>query len=89
MKLPRKGILIRLAIYLPLIVGLLIWRAFFFEREEIIEPPSPPSSEGRVRSIPGPDGKEFKIIEITQEEAREMGVEIPEEPAAGDAKAAQ
>ena len=80
MKLPRKGILIRLAIYLPLIGGLLVWRACFFEREEIIEPAQAPSG-GRVRTIAGPEGKEFKIIEITPEEARQMGVEVPEQPA--------
>jgi len=88
MKLPRKGILIRLAIYLPLIGGLLVWRACYFEREEIIEQPAPvpptvgePGSNQRVRTIVGPEGEEMKIIEITEEEARQMGVEIPERPA--------
>ena len=77
MKLPRKGILIRLGIYLP-IIGFLAWQAFFGNNK-----PAPPPAEapkGNVRTISGPDGKEFKVIEVTPDEARAMGVEIPEPP---------
>ena len=83
MKLPRKGILIRLGIYLPVIIGLVVWRACVFEREEmVIEQASDAEPKGRVRTMQGPDGKEMKIIEITPEEARAMGVEVPPEPSA-------
>ncbi len=80
MKLPRKGILIRLAIYLPIIGALVIWRACYFDREEIVEPASAPAEPGRERTIAGPDGQEFKVIEITPDEAKAMGVEMPEKP---------
>ena len=79
MKLPRKGILIRLAIYLP-IIGFLSWKAFFSGGDEQPAPEPEQTSPGRVRTIAGPDGKEMKIIEITQEEAKAMGVEIPDPP---------
>lgn len=87
MKLPRKGILIRLAIYLP-VIGFLAWRVFFARGEEAPAPvePEPP---GNVRTIAGPDGKEFKIIEVTPEEAKAMGVEIPEKPADARPRAAK
>ncbi len=66
MKLPRKGILIRLGIYLP-IIGYLAWQAFF-AREEPQPQPAPK--------------KEFQIIEVTPEEAKAMGVdlEFPRDP---------
>ena len=68
MKLPRKGILIRLGIYLP-IIGCLAWQAFFAR-----EKPQP-------QPAPAPK-KEFQIIEVTPEEAKAMGVdlEFPEDP---------
>ncbi len=83
MKRPRKGILIRLAIYLP-IIGFLSYQAFFVDRSA---PPAPDAEAqpGKVRHIQGPDGKEFKVIEVTPEEARQMGVEIPEPPPKEDA----
>ncbi len=65
MKLPRKGILIRLAIYLPLIIGLVIWRAFFAGGDEAPAAPEPPPPA--------------KFQTITLEEAKAMGLELPEE----------
>ena len=85
MKLPRKGILIRLAIYLPLIIGLLIWQLFFNERPQP-QPESPAPSKGKVHTFEGPEGKEFKVIEITPEQAKEMGVQLPEKPAPAKAE---
>lgn len=77
MKLPRKGILIRLAIYLPLIGGLVVWRTCYFEREEIIEQPAPQApSNGPIRTI-------------SVEEARQMGIEVSEEPPADETKTPQ
>ncbi len=87
MKLPRKGILIRLAIYLP-VIGFLSWKAFFAGSDDPPAPEAEQTSPGRVRTIAGPDGQELKIIEITPDEAKAMGVEIPEHPPeapAGDA----
>lgn len=88
MKLPRKGILIRLAIYLP-IIGFLSWKAFFAGGDEQPAPQAEPTSPGRVRTIAGPDGQEMKIIEITPEEAKAMGVEIPEHPPGAPAGGAE
>ena len=73
MKLPRKGILIRLAIYLPLIGGLLVWRACYFEREEVIQPAPQGPSHGPIRTI-------------TVEEARKLGIDVPEKPTTDDTK---
>jgi hypothetical protein len=79
MKLPRKGILIRLAIYLPLIGGLLVWRACYFEREEIAAEPSPQQpSPRRIDTIVGPNGEEVPVYGITREEAKAMGVDASE-----------
>lgn len=75
MKLPRKGILIRLGIYLP-IIGFLAWQAFFANDKP--EPTPQEGPRGNVRTFSGPEGKEFKVIEVTPDEARAMGVEIPE-----------
>lgn len=86
MKLPRKGILIRLGIYLP-IIGFLAWQAFFKNDEPQPAPEEAP--KGNVRTFSGPDGKEFKVIEVTPEEARAMGVEIPEHPTEPPAEAAE
>lgn len=66
MKLPRKGILIRLGIYLP-IIGFLAWQAFFAN-----DKPAPPPEE--------PAKKEFQVIEVSPEEAKAMGWEMPEDP---------
>ena len=66
MKLPRKGILIRLGIYLP-IIGFLAWQAFFANKT-----PQPTPEESPQ--------KEFQVIEMTKDEARAMGLEIPEDP---------
>jgi len=86
MKLPRKGILIRLGIYLP-IIGFLAWQAFFSKDKPQPAPEEAP--KGNVRTISGPDGKEFKVIEVTPDEARAMGVEIPEHPTEPTAEAAE
>ncbi|MCR9164297.1 MAG: hypothetical protein ACE37F_24875 [Nannocystaceae bacterium] len=87
MKLPRKGILIRLAIYLP-IIGFLSWKAFFAGGDEQPAPEPEQTPPGRVRTIAGPDGQEMKIIEITPDEAKAMGVEIPDPPAGAPANEA-
>lgn len=77
MKLPRKGILIRLGIYLP-IIGFLAWQAFFANDKSQPAPQDAPPRN--VRTFSGPDGKEIKVIEVTPEQAKAMGVEIPENP---------
>lgn len=81
MKLPRKGILIRLAIYLPIIGGLVVWRACYFEREEVAAeqgPKQPPLR--RIDTKFGPNGEEIPVYAITPEEAKAMGMPVHETP---------
>lgn len=66
MKLPRKGILIRLGIYLP-IIGVLAWQAFFAN-----DKPAPAPQEAPK--------KKFQVMEVSPEEAKAMGWEMPEDP---------
>jgi hypothetical protein len=85
-RLPRRGILIRLCIYLPL-VGYFGWRAFdrwWLERH-------PPAAEQDPldpyrRKIVLPDGSEQEVIELTREQAEQL---IGPLPADLDAKAGE
>lgn len=89
MKLPRKGILIRLGIYLPIIGGLIVWRACYFEREQVtVEPTAERPGPRRIDTMIGPNGEEVPVFEITQEEAKAMGVQMPEPPAKAPASPA-
>ena len=72
MKLPRKGILIRLGIYLP-IIAVLAWQAFARNK------PQPPPEEAPA--------KKFQLLEVTREEFEAMGHEIPEDPPVPEAEA--
>lgn len=77
MRWPRKGILIRLAIYLP-IIGYLAWSAFGkwrAEREaseaaelETVEPGDTPYRQ----KIKMPDGTEREVTIVTPEQAEQM-----------------
>lgn len=71
---PRKGILIRLAIYLP-IIGFFTYGAFFRDKEappESAQPAEP--SVGKIRTMVGPDGQTIEYLEVTPDEAKQMGV---------------
>lgn len=79
---PRKGILIRLCIYLPL-VGYFGWRAFdrwWTERHPpaIEQDPLDPYR----RKILLPDGSEQEVIELTREQAEQLLGPLPPEPPA-------
>ena len=84
MKLPPKAILIRIAIYAPIILGMLAYYVFFRRSDE-----PAPAAEVETKSMPGtkrkmkmPDGSEVEYYEISPEQAREMGVEpYPEKQA--------
>lgn len=101
MRLPRKGVLIRLLIYVPLI-GYLSWSAITNcqarrAAEEAAATPSAPAPdpalqerlEPHKRIIKLPDGTEQAIYELTPEEAQELlgaPVNVPDEaPADGKA----
>lgn len=73
MRLPRRGVLIRLFIYIPLI-GFLGWRAYQArcgEPEQAVEPEAPtddPLAPYR-KTIVLPDGTQQEIVEMTPEQA--------------------
>ena len=95
MQLPRKGILIRLFIYLPLL-GFFGWQAYQrYRAEQTVEQDAKaaPELEGRKTKFTLPDGKSVEVVEISEEQARQMGLDrggAAEAPAkaapAGDAK---
>jgi hypothetical protein len=90
MRLPRKGVLIRLAIYVPLI-GFLSWNALQScearrEAQEAAATPPEPSVQERLephkRIITLPDGSQQAVYELTPEEAQELlgaPVEVPDD----------
>lgn len=90
MKLPRKGVLIRICIYVPLLLyfGYLAWQKYRAEQA----PPEAPAIEGRKHTFTLPDGKSVEVVEITEDQARELGLDPAEArgeakaPAAGEAK---
>ena len=98
MRLPRKGVLIRLAIYVPLI-GFLSWNAFTSCRarrdaEEAANTPVEPSVEDRLephkRIITLPDGSQQAIYELTPEEAQDIlgaPVDVPDDAPPAKAEA--
>lgn len=90
MRLPRKGVLIRLAIYVPLI-GFLSWNALQScqarrEAREAATTPTEPTVQDRLephkRIITLPDGSQQAVYELTPEEAQELlgtPVEVPDD----------
>lgn len=82
MRWPRRGILIRLAIYVPLI-GVLAWRAqggcdqsarMELEKDDALEQKLAPHR----KVITLPDGTQQEIVELTAEEAEAiLGHPIP------------
>ena len=82
MRLPRKGILIRLCIYVPLL-GYLSWRAY----ERWAGERNPPAAEvdeldaklaPHKRVITLPDGTQQEIVELTPEEAEAILGPLPQ-----------
>ena len=89
MRLPRKGILIRLAIYLPLL-GYFGWRAYDRWWTEN-HPPAAQTDplDPYRRKVTLPDGREQEYIELTREQAEELIGPLPPEgaPTPGEVKA--
>ncbi len=74
MRLPRKGILIRIAVYGTLI-GYFGWQAY--EKREadqaakkVVDDPS--VTPGSTRSFTMPDGRTIEVLEVTPEQAKTM-----------------
>lgn len=91
MRLPRKGVLIRLCIYLPLL-GYFGWRAF--DRWWTETHPPADATEGLEpykRTISLPDGTQHEVIEMTREQAEEKFGPLPPEggPTPGTVKAGE
>jgi hypothetical protein len=75
MNLPRRGILIRLAIYVP-VISFLAWSAFAKGKCNASEEPAPATSKpavGKERTMTMPDGSEVQYLELTPDEARKIG----------------
>lgn len=67
MRWPRRGILIRLVIYLPLI-GFLAWRAWSSRApsdDAALDPP-------RTQTFVGPDGKTVEVIQLSPEQIEQQ-----------------
>jgi len=101
-RLPRKGILIRLCIYVPIIL-FLSWRAFqkwSEERNAVQVDPLEQQLAPHKRTITLPDGSQQTVYEMTQDEAEAILGPMPNPasmstgtptggaPKAGDSKAA-
>lgn len=86
MKLPRKGILIRLVIYIPLlsICGYMAFQRFRAQQAA----DAGQEVEGRKTKFTLPDGKSVEVIEISPEQARQMGYDPGAPGAEAPAKAA-
>lgn len=82
MRWPRKAILIRIAIYGPLILffgGRAIYTRCVAEREASDATPAP--IEGQKRTVTLPDGSSHEIIELSPEQAEKMlGRPLPDPP---------
>jgi hypothetical protein len=78
MRWPRKGIVVRLAIYVP-VIGFLSWNACATYRarvaaEEVGAAPDPAAQEleKHQRVYTMPDGTQQKVYELTPEEAERL-----------------
>ncbi|MCH9687278.1 MAG: hypothetical protein K0V04_37940 [Deltaproteobacteria bacterium] len=82
---PRRGIIIRLLIYVPLI-GLLAWRAFRSDDTVQVEPEPKASTEDvdaklapHTRVFTMPDGTKREVVELSPAQAEEiLGVQVPD-----------
>ena len=86
MRLPRKGILIRIAIYGTIITVLGV-RALLQCNEERAAKQSEVEELGTPRTMTLPDGKQVQVIEITPEKAAQLGYTAP--PTVGPAPEAK
>jgi hypothetical protein len=90
MRLPRKRVLIRVLIYVPLL-GYFGWQALDRWRAEQVAHSPEPSVEEKLaphkKWMTFPDGTKQEIYELTPEEAADiLGHEPPERPGADQAR---
>ena len=83
MKLPPKRVLIRLCIYLP-IIAYLAWSAFAKDggTDSAAEDGAREQADVQRRDLPrrtltADDGSSFEVIEVTPEQAKQMGLRLP------------
>jgi len=88
MQLPRKAVLIRICIYGPILAyfAYLAWQKYSAEQAG----PEAPAIEGTRQTFTLPDGKSVEVIEISEDQARQMGldpgeIEGPPRPAPASA----
>ena len=74
MRLPRRGILIRLCIYIPLL-AYFGWAAWQKHKSERAADEVAPAFEGKRQVMPLGDGRSIEVIEISEDQARQMGIE--------------
>jgi hypothetical protein len=72
MKLPPKGVLIRICIYGPLLAffGYQACQKYKAEQEQ---EKAAPVIDGRKHTFTLPDGKSVEVVEISEDQARQMG----------------
>lgn len=78
----RKGLWIRLLIYIPLL-SYFGWAAY---KKWSAPPPEVPADEGRRHMFTLPDGKSVEVVEISEDQARAMGLD-PDAARAGGGEA--
>lgn len=76
MQVPRKAVLIRIFIYGPILAyfGYLAWQKYRAEQAVT----DVPAIEGSGRTVTLPDGKTVEIVEISEDQARQMGLDPDE-----------
>jgi len=74
MQLPSKAVLIRICIYGPLLAyfGYLACQKY---KAEQAEQNDAPVLEGRKHTFTLPDGKSVEVVEISEDQARQMGLD--------------
>lgn len=72
MKLPSRGVLIRICIYVPLL-AFFGWQACQKYKAEQEAEKAAPEIEGRKHTFTLPDGKSVEVVEISEDQARQMG----------------
>ncbi|MDC0718674.1 hypothetical protein [Nannocystis bainbridge] len=89
MKLPSKGVLIRLCIYVPLLAyfGYMACQKYKEEQAEQAEQNAAPVLDGPKHTFTLPDGKSVEVVEISEDQARQMGLDPGARGPAGKAEA--